>query len=67
MAIPGQVIEIKEDSVIVDYSGEKREAGTLLLQPKLNEYVLVSQKQVVEILTKKQAQKIIELYDGLND
>ena len=63
MAIPGKVIELKENSVVVDYSGEKREAGTLILEPKLNDYVLVSQKQVVQILTKEDAEKIIKLYN----
>ncbi len=67
MAIPGKVIELKDDSVIVDYSGLKREAGVLILKPKLNDYVLVSQKEIVQILKREEAEKIIELYASANE
>jgi len=52
---PGKVIEIKKNSVIVDYGTEKREAKTTYLEPKIGEYVIVTSGQVIQKISEEEA------------
>ncbi len=60
LSIPGLVVKIsgknKED-VVVDYSSEKREVKNILLKNlKVGDYVIVSNKIVIEIVPAKKAE-----------
>ena len=55
LAVPGKVIEVKEDSVIVDYISEKREAGNFI-NAKKGEYVIVQGKMAVSKVSKEKAE-----------
>ncbi|GBE19599.1 MAG TPA: HypC/HybG/HupF family hydrogenase formation chaperone [Candidatus Pacearchaeota archaeon] len=61
LAIPGKIIEINDDKVIVDYGKEKREAKALF-KVKKGDYVIVTQKFVINIIPENEALKSIELF-----
>lgn len=60
-AIPGKVIEVKKEEVIVDYSGEKRTAKTLF-PVEVGEYVYVSGKIVIEKVPEKDALAAMNIF-----
>ena len=55
LACPGKVIEIREDTVIVDYGLEKKEASIALVKPRMGDYVLVNTGFIIQIVPKKEA------------
>ena len=56
LSIPGRVVEIKKnEKVVVDYGGEKREVNNINRDINLGDYVLVSQKIVIKKIDKKVA------------
>ena len=59
LAVPGKVVEIKEDVAIVDYSGEKREANCSLVDVKVGDYVIVQAKFVVGKLSEQEAKESV--------
>ncbi|MGD9276121.1 MAG: HypC/HybG/HupF family hydrogenase formation chaperone [Candidatus Pacearchaeota archaeon] len=65
LAIPGRVIEIKEDgSCVVDYVFEKREAKIFISDIKLGDYVIVSNKIVVMKIPEEQAKEYLNAVGG---
>ncbi len=61
LAIPGKIIEIKEDgSCIVDYVAEKRDAKIFTDDIKLGDYVIVSNKVVVMRVPEEQANSYLD-------
>jgi len=60
-AIPGRVVEVNGEEVIVNYSGEKVQAKTLF-PVKVGEYVYVSGKIVVEKVPEEDALKAIGVF-----
>ncbi|MFW5902954.1 MAG: HypC/HybG/HupF family hydrogenase formation chaperone [archaeon] len=59
LARPGKVIEIKENTVILDYGNEKREVKTTYLKPEIGEYVIVNSGQVIQKISEKEAKESI--------
>lgn len=63
LAIPGKVAEIHEDKFIIDYGNEKREAIMSVIEDlKIGDYVIVSNKIIVNKLNEAEAKKAIELF-----
>ncbi|MBR9706398.1 HypC/HybG/HupF family hydrogenase formation chaperone [Candidatus Pacearchaeota archaeon] len=60
LAIPGKIIEINGDDVIVDYGCEKRNVKKLF-DVSLGEYVIVSCGFVIDKINSEKARKCIEL------
>ncbi|MCX8147529.1 MAG: HypC/HybG/HupF family hydrogenase formation chaperone [Candidatus Woesearchaeota archaeon] len=67
LAIPGKVIDIKNDDVVVEYPGEKRSAKNFGLSIKKGDYVLVQAKVVVQKVPKKEALESIRAWKNLED
>ncbi len=63
LAIPGKVIEIEKDRFIVDYGAERREAIATVVEVRKGDYVIVSNKVIVEKVKKDDAEKFLELLD----
>lgn len=61
VAIPGEVIELKENKAVVDFSGNKVEAYIGLVDVKVGDYVLVHAGCVIQKMKKQEADEIIEL------
>ena len=68
LAIPGKVVKIdkKKGTAIVDYGAEKREAGIMPgSKIKINDYVIVQTKFIVQKIPKKEALESLELYSKI--
>ena len=63
LSIPGKIIEIGENRFVVDYGSEKREVNLSLVDVKLGDYVIVSNKIIITIVPKERAEKFFELLD----
>ena len=61
LAIPGKVIEIKEDSFVVDYLVEKREVYASAVEVAVGDYVIVSNKVIINKISEKEAKEFLEL------
>ena len=61
LAIPGKVIEIKGEDVIMDYQVERRKVKNLFDDLKIGEYVVVSGGFVIKKVPEKEALETIEL------
>lgn len=66
LAIPGKIVEMKGEKVIVDYGSEKREARIVDGKYKIGDYVIVSAKVVVEKVDEKQVEKWLEMIEVEN-
>jgi hydrogenase expression/formation protein HypC len=66
LAIPGKIVEIKEDVAVVDYGSEKREARIVSkdVDFKVGDYVIVSAKVVSEKVDEEQVKGWLELLDA---
>jgi len=63
LAIPGKVIEIKGENVVVDYGKEKREARIVEGSYKVGDFVIVQGKIVIEKVPEEQVKGWIELLE----
>lgn len=61
LARPGEVIEVKENSVVLDYGDQKREVKTDYLQPEKGEYAIVMSKQVVQKMSEEEVGKSVSI------
>jgi hydrogenase expression/formation protein HypC len=62
LAIPGKVIEIKEDEITLDYGSEKRTVNINIVDDlKVGDYAIVSNKIIVAKVPEKQAEEFMEL------
>ena len=61
LAIPGKVIEMNGEDIIVDYGAEKRNVKNLFDGLKVGEYVVVSGGFVIKKVPEKDALETIEL------
>ena len=62
LAVPGKILEIKDNLAVIDYIDEKREADCSLLDCKVGDYVIVSNKVVIDKIEKKEAVESLKLY-----
>lgn len=68
LSVPGKITEIKGETAIVDYQGEKREASLKLKKDvKVGDYVIVNAKFVMEKIPEEEAKKALEVWDETND
>lgn len=64
LSIPGKVLRIDEDEIIIEYPGEERKVNICLLDLKVGDYVIVSGGVVVSKISKERAIKFLEMLDG---
>jgi hydrogenase expression/formation protein HypC len=68
LAIPGQVVEIKEDHMaVVNYGGTKREANIMYVQPEVGDWVVVHAGFALQILDEEEAKETLALWDEALD
>ncbi|MCF0129667.1 MAG: HypC/HybG/HupF family hydrogenase formation chaperone [Pseudobutyrivibrio sp.] len=65
VAIPGEIVEIKDDTAVVDFSGNKVNAYIGLVPVKVGDFALVHAGCIIQTLKKKEAEEIIELMGDL--
>lgn len=67
LAIPGKVIRLERGTVIIDYSGEQREAIFQDIELKKGDYVLVQQGIVIQKVSDEEALESISAWKSLLD
>lgn len=66
LAIPARVINIKEDKAQVDFGeGVLREVNVALVDAKVGDYVLVHAGYAIQVLSEKEAQETIQLWNQI--
>ena len=65
VAIPGRVTEINGSTAKVDFNGNLVNVNIGLVEPKIDQYVLVHAGCAIEVMEKQQAQEIIDLFADL--
>jgi hydrogenase expression/formation protein HypC len=66
LAIPARVINIKEDKAQVDFGeGVLREVNVALVNAKVGDYVLVHAGYAIQVLSEKEAQETIQLWNQI--
>ena len=66
LAIPARVINIKEDKAQVDFGeGVLREVNVTLVNAKVGDYVLVHAGYAIQVLSEKEAQETIQLWNQI--
>ena len=61
LAIPGKIIKIENNIATIDYGSEKREAKIVEGDFKVNDFVIVQGKIVIEKVPKNQVKGWLEL------
>ena len=61
LAIPGKILEINENSALVDFDGIKQKIIIALVQnPEVGKYVIVHAGYAIELMNEKDALDVIE-------
>ena len=61
LAIPGKILEIDENSALVDFDGIKQKVIIALIQnPEIGKYVIVHAGYAIEMINEKEAMEAIE-------
>jgi len=66
LAIPGKIIEIKDETAIIDYDVEKREVNISLIDCKIGDYVIVQQKFAIQKVNEKDALESLKFFKEQN-
>ena len=64
LSIPGKVISVKENEIIVDYETEQRTSNLSLVDIQEGDYVIISNKIIINKIDKEKAEKMLGM---LND
>lgn len=65
VAIPGKIIEIKDDKAVVDFTGNQVTAYIGLVDAKVGDYVLVHAGCIIQTMKRTEAEELIELMNGI--
>ena len=67
IAIPGRVTEINGDTATVDYNGNQVKVNIGLVEPEVDQYVLVHAGCAIEVMEKDKAQELIDLFSDIEE
>lgn len=62
LAVPGKIIRINGSVATIDYGNEKREANCSMIECKVGEYVIVSNRMVIDKVSEKEAIESLNMY-----
>ena len=66
LAIPGKILEIEDNSAVVDFDGIKQKIIIALIQnPEIGKYVIVHAGYAIEMISEKYALESIKLWKEL--
>ena len=61
LAIPGRILEIEENSALVDFDGIKQRVIIALIEnPEIGKYVIVHAGYAIEMINEKEAMEAID-------
>lgn len=67
VAIPGKIVELKENKVVVDFDGNQVEAYSGLVPVKVGDYALVHAGCIIQTMKQSEAEEIVELMNSFED
>jgi len=67
IAIPGRVISIDGQRAKVDFRGNTVNVNIGIVEPKVDDYVLVHAGCAIEVMDKDRAQELIDLFAELEE
>ncbi len=67
VAAPGKVTEIKGDTAVIDYNGNKIEANKGIVDVKVGDYALVHAGLIIQVLSEDEALNMIEIFNELEE
>lgn len=68
LAIPGKILEIDQNSALVDFDGIKQNVIIALIQnPEIGKYVIVHAGYAIEMMNEKEALESIEQWKEIAD
>lgn len=67
VAAPGKIIEINNDTAVIDYNGNKVNANIGIVDVKIGDYVLVHAGLIIQVLPEDEAKNMIELFEELGE
>lgn len=67
VAAPGKVIEINDDTAVIDYNGNKVNANKGIVDVKIGDYVLVHAGLIIQVLPEDEAKNMLELFEELGE
>jgi len=66
LAIPGKILEIDDNSALIDFDGIKQKVIIALIQnPEIGKYVIVHAGYAIEMMNEKDALEAIEQWNEL--
>lgn len=67
VAAPGKIIEINNDTAVINYNGNKVNANIGIVDVKIGDYVLVHAGLIIQVLPEDEARNMIELFEELGE
>jgi len=67
LSIPGKVIEISENKFLIDYETQKREVNFSVIDVKIGDYVIVSNKIIINKVPKEEAIKYLDMIRNIGN
>ncbi len=67
VAAPGKVIEIKDNTAVIDYNGNKVNANTGIVDVKVGDWALVHAGLIIQVISDDEAQNMIDIFNELGD
>ncbi len=64
LSIPGKVIEIEKDFITIDYITEKRKVSKSVVEITKGDYVIVSNKIIINKLSKEEAERFLQIVNA---
>lgn len=64
LAIPGKIESVKGDKATVDFDGIKKDVNVSLIEPRVNDFVIVHAGFAIEKIDEEEARKIQDLFQG---
>ena len=65
LALPGKIIEIKDNIAKVDFGGTHRDVNLSLIDAKKNDYVIVHAGYAIQVIDKTEAEETLTLWDEM--
>lgn len=62
VALPGQVVELREKTAVVDFSGSRVEAQRGLVKVRVGDYVLIHAGCILQTVAQSEAQELEEIF-----
>lgn len=67
VAAPGRVIEIKNNTAVIDYNGNKVNADKGIVDAKIGDWVLVHAGLIIQILPEDEAKNMLDIFEKLEN